>query len=49
MAQSWAESTWERANYGRCINKFPLNIIKSIRQFERINKKYVDKNVYKVH
>ena len=30
MAQTWAESTWEINNYGR-FNKFPLNIIKSIR------------------
>ena len=43
MAQSWAESTWELTNYGRFINKFPPNIIISIRLFERINKKYVDK------
>ena len=43
MAQSWAESTSEITNYGRFINQFPLNIIRSIRQFERINKKYVDK------
>ena len=46
MAQSWAESTWEITNYGRFINQFPPNIIRSIRQFERINKKkkkYVDK------
>ena len=34
-----AESTWEKNNYGRFINQFPLNIIKSIRQYERINKK----------
>ena len=25
------------------INQFPPNIVRSIRQFERINKKYVDK------
>ena len=43
MAQSWAESTWEISNYGRFINQFSPNIIRSIRQFERINKKYVDK------
>ena len=43
MAQSWVESTWEITNYGRFINQFPPNIIRSIRQFERINKKYVDK------
>ena len=41
MAQSWAESTWEITNYERFINQFPLNIIKSIRQFERINKKKI--------
>ena len=33
------ESTWEITNYGRFINQFPSNIIRSIRQFERINKK----------
>ena len=38
MAESWAESTWEITNYGRFINQFPPNI-RSIRQFERINKK----------
>ena len=39
MAQIWAESTREITNSGRFINQFPLNIISSIRQFERINKK----------
>ena len=39
MVQSWAESTWEITNYGKYINQFPPNIIKSIRQYERINKK----------
>ena len=39
MAQSQAESTWEMNNYGRYINQFPPNIINSIRQYERINKK----------
>ena len=43
MAQSRAESTWEINNYGRYINQFPPNIIKSTRQYERNNKKYVDK------
>ena len=43
MAQSWAESTWEITNYGRFIKQFPPNIIRSIRQFEKINKKYVGK------
>ena len=43
MVQSWAEYTWEITNYGRFINQFPPNIIRSIRQFKRINKKYVDK------
>ena len=42
MAQSWAGSTWEISNYGRFINQFPPNIIRSIRQFEKINKKYAD-------
>ena len=51
MAQSCAESSWEITNYGKFINQFPSNIIRSIRQFERINKKtnkHVDKNVYYV-
>ena len=39
MAQSRTESTWEINNYGKYINQFPPNIIKSIRQYERINKK----------
>ena len=37
--QSWAESTWEINNYGKYINQFTLNTIKSIWQYERINKK----------
>ena len=45
MAQSQAESTWEINNYGRFINQLPLNIIKSIRQYERVTKKYVDKKM----
>ena len=39
MAQSRTESTWEINNYGKYINQFPPNTIKSIRQYERINKK----------
>ena len=39
MAQSLAESTWEINNYGKYIKQFPPNTIKSIRQYERINKK----------
>ena len=39
MTQSWAKSTLEITKYGRFINQFPPNIIKSIRQFERANKK----------
>ena len=39
MAQSRAESTWEINNYGRYINHFPPNTIRSIQQHERINKK----------
>ena len=42
---SWAKSTWKITNYGRFINQFPPNIIRSMQQFERINKKYVDKKV----
>ena len=38
MAQSRAESTWEINNYGRYINQFLPNIIKSIRQYQSINK-----------
>ena len=38
-SRGWTESTWEITNYGRFINQFPSNIIRSIRQFERINKK----------
>ena len=45
MAQSLTESTWEITNYGWFINQFPLKIIRSIRQLERINKKYVDKKM----
>ena len=39
MAQSQAESTRDIYNYGKYINLFPLNTIKAIRQYERINKK----------
>ena len=39
MAQSWAESTWEINNYGKYINQFLPHTIKSIQQYERINKK----------
>ena len=39
MAQSRAEDTWEINNYGKYINQFPPNTIKSIPQYERINKK----------
>ena len=39
MAQSRAENTSEINNYGKYINQFPPNTIKSIRQYERINKK----------
>ena len=39
MAQSRAESTWDIYNYGKYINQFPPNMIKAIRQYERINKK----------
>ena len=36
---SRAESIWEINNYAKYINQFPPNTIKSIRQYERINKK----------
>ena len=39
MAQSWAESTKDIYNYGQYINQFPLNTIKAIQQYERIQKK----------
>ena len=39
MAQSRAESTRDTYNYGQYINQFPLNTIKVIREFERIQKK----------
>ena len=39
MAHSLAKSTWEINNYGKYINQFSPNTIKSIRQYERINKK----------
>ena len=39
MAQSWAESTWEINIYRRYIKQFLPNIIKAIRQYEKINKK----------
>ena len=35
--------TREIISYGKFINPFSPDIIKSIRQLERINKKYVDK------
>ena len=43
MALSRTESTWEINNHGRFINQFPPNVLKSIRQYERINKKFIDK------
>ena len=53
MAQSQAESTWEIKNYGKYINITMPNTIKSIRQYERINKKicrqkmsYIQRNLY---
>ena len=39
IAQSWAESTWEITNYETFINQFLSNIIRSIQQFVRINKR----------
>ena len=39
MAQSWAESTRDTYNYGQYLNQFPPNMIKVIREYERIQKK----------
>ena len=39
MAQSRAENTRDTYNYGQYINQFPPNMIKVIREFERIQKK----------
>ena len=39
IAQSRAESTRDTYNYGQYINQFPLNTIKAIREYERIQKK----------
>ena len=39
MAQSRAEITRDTYNYGQYINQFPLNMIKAIRQYERIQNK----------
>ena len=39
MAQDWAESIKENVNYGRFINQLPLDIIKLMWQFERVDKK----------
>ena len=38
MAQSRVESTMDTYNYGQCINRFPPNTIKAIREYERIKK-----------
>ena len=43
VAQRRTESTREIYDYGRFINQFPLNIIRSILQYEKINNKYIDK------
>ena len=39
IVQSRAKSTWDIYNYGKYINQSPPNMIKAIRQYERINKK----------
>ena len=39
MAQSRTGSTWDINNWGKYINQFLPNTIKSIRQYKRINKK----------
>ena len=45
MAQSLAESTWEITSYGRFINQFSPNIIRSIQQIQKINKKNCKQNI----
>ena len=39
MAKSRAESTRDTYNYGQYINQFPPNMMKAIREYERIQKK----------
>ena len=39
MTQNRAETAWEINNCGKYINQFLPNTIKSIHQYERINKK----------
>ena len=46
MAQDWAESTRETIDYGRSINQFWLDIIKSIWQLEGLNVYNVQSNMY---
>ena len=46
MAQSRAESTREINDYGKYINQFPLNTIKSIRLYERISKKICRQKIF---
>ena len=46
MTRSRAESTWEINNYGTFIHQFSPNIIKSIRQYKRINKKICRQKMY---
>ena len=48
MAQGWVESTWEITIYGRFINQFLPKIIRSIRQFDWVNKNTSRKNVYNI-
>ena len=51
MAQSRGESTWEINNYGKYINQSLANTIKSIRQYERTNKKIFDRGcrIHRLH
>ena len=45
-AQSQAESTWDINNCGKYFNQFPPKTIKSIRQYERINKKICRQKIF---
>ena len=48
MAEYFAEKYLGNNELWKIYQQFPPNIIRLIRQFERINKKYVERNVYNV-
>ena len=45
MAQSQAESTRDTYNYGQYKNQLPPNTMKTIREYERIQKKICRQNM----